>query len=380
MAVSEAVKGAGTAERIRSRDTNLELYRIIGMFLIVMHHYVVNSGLTDPEGVMFSSPLALRSVSLFLLGAWGKAGINCFLMITGYFMCKSKISAKKYAKLMGEVLFYGITVFCVFLCTKYVKFSFREFVITVFPFSEISDNFTGCYLVFFLFIPFINCFINSINEKQHFYLLLLCGFTYILIGTVHRTTLNYVSWFIVVYLIASYIRFYPKKIYANVKLWTALTVLSAALMCISIIAGSWFLAKTGLNYIYYFVSDSNSLLPVVFGVSSFMLFKHMNIQYSKVINTIAASTFGVLCIHANSEAMRRWLWHDTLNNVGHYNPLHAVISVIGVYIICTLIDMFRIRLIEKPFFALWDKKYPAVAARYKQLEEKTFSRLNIKQN
>ena len=253
MTVSKAVKGAETTERIKTRDTNLELYRIIGMFLIVMHHYVVNSGLTDPEGVMFSSPLALRSVSLFLLGAWGKAGINCFLMITGYFMCKSKISAKKFAKLLGEVLFYNIVICCIFLFAKYETFSLKELVITVFPFSEISDNFAGCYLVFFLFIPFINSFINSINERQHFYLLLLCGFTYILIGTVHRITLNYVSWFIIVYLIAAYIRLYPKEYYSNVKLWATLTVISAVLMCISVIAGTWILAKTGLAYSYYFV-------------------------------------------------------------------------------------------------------------------------------
>lgn len=29
------------------RDSNLELYRIIVMLLIVAHHYVVNSGLLD---------------------------------------------------------------------------------------------------------------------------------------------------------------------------------------------------------------------------------------------------------------------------------------------------------------------------------------------
>ena len=30
----------------KNRDSNLELYRIIVMLLIIAHHYVVNSGLT----------------------------------------------------------------------------------------------------------------------------------------------------------------------------------------------------------------------------------------------------------------------------------------------------------------------------------------------
>jgi hypothetical protein len=36
-----------TLETKKARNSNLELYRIIVMMLIVAHHYVVNSGLLD---------------------------------------------------------------------------------------------------------------------------------------------------------------------------------------------------------------------------------------------------------------------------------------------------------------------------------------------
>lgn len=39
-----------------------------------------------------------------------------------------------------------------------------------------------------------------------------------------------------------------------------------------------------------------------------------NLELFRII-AIAASTFGVLLIHANSETMRNWLWKDTLDNV-----------------------------------------------------------------
>ncbi len=65
-------------------------------------------------------------------------------------------------------------------------------------------------------------------------------------------------------------------------------------------------------------------------------------------------------IHANSDTMRQWLWKDTLNNVGAYSTsyfwVHAIVSVIGVYVTCTIIDMIRIRILEKPFFRWYDKK------------------------
>ena len=63
---------------------------------------------------------------------------------------------------------------------------------------------------------------------------------------------------------------------------------------------------------------------------------------------IAASTFGVLLIHANSDMMRRWLWNDICNNIGMYengnSVYHAIGCVMIIYIVCTLIDMIRIRL------------------------------------
>lgn len=97
------------------RNSNLELYRIIVMLLIVAHHYVVNSGLGE---VLQESPLSGRSIFFYLFGAWGKTGINCFVMITGYFMCKSQITLRKFLKLLCEVLFYNIIIYAIFCCNR----------------------------------------------------------------------------------------------------------------------------------------------------------------------------------------------------------------------------------------------------------------------
>ena len=59
-------------------------------------------------------------------------------------------------------------------------------------------------------------------------------------------------------------------------------------------------------------------------------------------------------IHANSDAMRQWLWKDTLSNTSYLNTsyciLHAIASVLIVYLICICIDYMRIKYIEQPFF------------------------------
>lgn len=88
------------------RNSNIELFRIISMLVIVAHHYVANSGVIN-EIVGITEP-QLKDYFLLIWGWGGKTGINCFVLITGYFMCKSQITAEKFIKLLAEVEFYNI--------------------------------------------------------------------------------------------------------------------------------------------------------------------------------------------------------------------------------------------------------------------------------
>ena len=108
------------------------------------------------------------------------------------------------------------------------------------------------------------------------------------------------------------------------------------------------------------INDSNKILALLPAVFSFQWFRNLKIGYSKFINIIAASTFGVLMIHANSDIMRQWLWKDTLHNAQMYMSSYFVIHMIGctfcIFVICTVIDMLRIKLLERPFMKWVDKK------------------------
>lgn len=326
------------------------------MFLIVIHHYVVNSGLTQADGPIYSDPLSWRSLFLLLMGAWGKTGINCFVMITGYFMCRSQITAKKFAKLLCEVVFYRIVIQSVFMLTGYRSFSLVTVAKMLLPVTSIEHNFSSCFIVFYLLIPFLNVLVQHLNERQHIRLLLLCSFSCILLGTLPgmNVTFNYVTWFSVLYLIASYIRLHPKKIFDSTVFWGWMTVAFMGISALSVVTCAWIGTKIDRQMAYYFVTDSNTFLAVATGVSAFMLFKNLRIPYSKMINTIAASSFGVLMIHANGDSMRSWLWGDVCGNVAMYDsawlPLHVIGCAIAVYAVCTLLDQLRIVLIEKPAF------------------------------
>lgn len=344
------------------------------MILIIAHHYVVNSGLTT---VMYESPFAVKSIFLFLFGAWGKTGINCFVLITGYFMCKSRITSRKFFKLLFEIEFYKIVFYIIFTLTGYEEFSLIALAKAILPITQVAQNFSGCYLLFYLCIPFLNILVRNMSEKQHVLLLCLVGVIYIFFGTVPKfsVSMNYVSWFICLYFIGSYIRLYPKKIFDNTKLWGLLTLAIFLLSCVSVLSCLWLGMKLDSQIAYYFVTDSNTFLAVMLGVSSFLFFKNIQLKQSKFINTVAASTFGVLLIHANSDAMRSWLWGTLLKNVGMYESnliyLHAIVSVLVIFIVASVIDFIRAKTIEKPFLDLVEICWNAIV--------KKFRRENIKE-
>lgn len=361
-----------TEIQTKKRESGLELFRILTMVLIVSHHYFANSGL---NGELYKElRLSFNSVFLLLFGWGGKTGINCFVLITGYFMCKSKITVRKYLKLILEVWFYKVIIFLIFLITGYQKFSARAMIKALLPIISISDAFVSAYLLFYLFIPFFNILTENMNKKQHLLLIVLCTGVYTILPTMLiPISFNYVSWFTVIYFIGAYLRLYPEKWFSDRRKWAAISIGMLMLSWLSVVvifAVLTMLRDNGIvekllawngNLCYYFVSDSNKILALFPAIAFFMFFANSRIKYSAIINKIAASTFGVLLIHANSDAMRRWLWRDTLKNVEFFSSkllfAHAIISVIAIYVVCTCIDMLRIKYPEKQFFKWYDKKY-----------------------
>lgn len=298
------------------------------------------------------------SIFLYLMGMWGKTGINCFVLITGYFMCKSHITARKFLKLLLEVEFYNILIYFTFIFCGYEIFSIKDCIKALSPIKSISDGFVSCFLIFYLFIPFLNILIKNLDKKQHLLLIALCLFTYTILGSLPKihVTMNYVSWFCVLYFISSYLRLYSLPI--KYSRWKLLTAVSVILSILSVLVFLYINDRFKISFPpYRLVSDSNSILAVVTGICSFMMFKNLKIKNNKFINLVSRSAFGVLLIHANSNTMRQWLWKDTLDNVGHYSSpfTHIILCTIAIYIICTFIDYLRIRFIEIPFFKKIDK-------------------------
>ena len=340
-----------TPNCVRKRDSNLELFRIVVMLLIVAHHYVVNS---EVSVLMNSDGLNWHSAFFFIFGAWGKTGINCFVLITGYFMCTSKITWQKFLKLYLEINFYYFLILGIFIYFGLSSFRFKV-LISILPFTKIGDSFTNAFMAFYLFIPFLNILVGNMTRKKHLCLVLLLLWVYTILGMAGMVTYNYLSWFVTLFFIASYIRLYGLPYQDNARFWGWTTLFMFLLSIVSIFA----VTLIGKSPSYYFVSDSNHLFALLLSISSFMMFKNIKVRYNKWINMIAATTFGVFLIHTRGDVMRHWLWYDFIDCGSHYNDeyywAYAIGCVVAIFVVCSMIDMLRINLLEKRLFKVIDR-------------------------
>ena len=113
---------------------------------------------------------------------------------------------------------------------------------------------------------------------------------------------------------------------------------------------------------YYYVEDSNTVMAISLAVSLFLYFKNIEIKNSKIINSIASTTFGIFLIHTNSDSMRVWLWKKTVHVTEIYLKhdlkiivLHVVLSSALIFVVCMVIDKLREKLLEKPLLTYMNK-------------------------
>ena len=341
------------------RDSSIELFRIVTMMVIVAHHYIVNSGVIDQ--ITQQNATSGNALFALLFGWGGKTGINCFVLITGYFMCASQATVRKFVKLLFEVLFYKTVSYVTFwILYDGWSYSIKDAIKSIVPLYTVQNGFTGAFLVLFMMIPFINSAIHGMNKKTHLYTILVFLMVDTFCPLFFRTpqAFNYVGWFVNVYLVGAYIRRYPNRFFLFLKATAAVSACCLALSWGSVLAEAVILKITGVNYCYSLVSDSNAILAFAMAVAAFLFFKNLYFGYCPLINRLAVSTFGVLLIHGANDATRAWLWGDVFKNAKMFHsawfPLHAFASVILVYCVCTVLDMLRIRFIERPFMAGYD--------------------------
>lgn len=322
------------------RQSNMELLRIMAMFMILVYHsvyYVFYNYRGD-------SPIFASLVTLLHIG------VPLFVLISGYFGIKPSI--KGFLKLYFILLFYNLVLYGLRLVYGDVSFSYREFAKLWFPFS-IGRRwwFFKVYLMLYLFSPILNFVRDKTGGGGG--LLIISGFVTFYWGwfAQHpslndgKNVVNFIFLYMLGYWLRTAIVERDEKV-GNERLRYIISYL--------VVAG-------GIGIALYFSNEHlqdlikrvcygyNSPILILMSVLFFLIFTTFDFK-SKVVNWIAGSVFAVYCVHENYYFFRdEWysfFEQQYLTNNGTF-PVVWIGACLLLFIICVLFDKIR-ELITRP--------------------------------
>lgn len=345
------------AQRQNNRIPSYELLRVIAMFMVVLLHYNVQSG-----GLMNAGdPVTPVGIAASILEALCICAVNVYVLITGYFMCEAQYKVRRLVRLWLEIACYTIGIPAVLtVLTVPVNGSqgLWQMARYVFPISMEHYWFATAYCLLYLLVPVLNRAVHALTRRQLKGVIIgLLLFTCVIksISPVELATDRYgydVLWFVVLYLIAAYIRLYDVPRFNHPAKAAATYGVSCALIAVLTIALHAYTFRTGrLTYYAGVPLHYNSLLTLTAAIGLFYLFKFVHLEESGVLaacaRAIAPYTLGVYLIHEHIDIRDRWVpgFGVILGREISTNPIEYVIQALAyalmLYVICVIIDMVR---------------------------------------
>ena len=346
------------------------------MFMIVMSH------LTQ-HGIWFSPDAEISNQFLLahLFQMWsGQLGNWIFILISGYFVCTSKFSWKKVfalwfqifsiSAIIGLITYFSKVKVIGFYNPNYTQLGFfesakpatkKDLIRCLLPCYFGNNWFAVAYLVFYLFVPFLNHFREKLSQKMHLQLITLM----FALGCVVKQfpfegffVNDNLFMFILGYFIASYIRFYNPKIISHTKINFVISI------CLMISFALWncfvykflyhlqFIRNNSEKVLSFFGGGMPRILSTLNAVLIFSTFKNIKILHSRFINTVASTTFGVYLLHENL-LINKTIWHvvfrlDDWTSSPYLLPYMFFCATV-VFAVCTIIELIRKYFFSKVF-------------------------------
>lgn len=183
------------------RDSNIELLRIVSMMLIILFHFSVH-GPWPADGVLATD------VAVGALAFGGKLGVNCFVLITGYFMTRSSVRMASVARVVLETWFYSWGLLILFAVAQPELVTQARLEKAALPLVSGEYWFVTNFVVLMVVSPFLNLLFDRLSRRGKSRLAAIGFVTISVLPTL--TTFNPLGsdllWFFYLYLLGGWIR------------------------------------------------------------------------------------------------------------------------------------------------------------------------------
>lgn len=326
-----------------NRNINIELVRIVSMFLIVMGHIFVGF---IPLGTNGSTAFRTDVPHLIFFISFH---VNLFVLISGYCGIKSLKSVLKTWKLVFSYL--------VLIALMNLVFSWGSFDYSSLLFS-LSGNpwwFMHIYVLLALLAPtLLEPLLSTINKGD---LLKLAGILLLIdvyfgfichVETVHNGGYDLIH-FVTVYIIGGYLRTLDVKHLAIKGHLLKARHFVQAFVIVIVLKLVWHLVVKSLGFSDWFV-DYNHPFNIALAVCAFLWFLNLNITNTK-IQFVSSSVISVYLLQEHP-LIGAWLMKEFDVLVGYCHkilPMELLLIplfVVAIFIPAILIDKIRLKLVH----------------------------------
>ncbi|MDR1408730.1 MAG: acyltransferase [Oscillospiraceae bacterium] len=330
------------------RNANIELLRILSIFLIVIHHYSIYSGWTFKPG--YSTP----ELTVFFLSMFGKVGVCLFVYITGYFMVQSTTKWQAIANLAIKTSLVLLLIYMVQIIFQLGDpvVNFPTILHRALPAIFGQYWFVTAYILMYLALPILNPFLQGLTRKQYGRALLIAFLVLSVWPMIYRRdgmTFSFPVYLLFLYAVGGYIRRFGDTL-RNIKRWKLVAIFSL-LVLIAIGIHLFLRSLDPDGYLYQALIkehgwNENTLVrtdpsPLVFFISLpiFLFFVHWDLKIrertSRVIAKIAAGTFTVYLLQS-APSFHMYIWKELLNGARFSRSIYiagwGILCTVGIFI------------------------------------------------
>ena len=334
------------------RQLNFEILRIIAMCMIITMHYLTK-GLNVPK---LSEDLSLSNMLWWMIYAFSVGAVNIYVLISGYFLADSRWRIDKVFSLYLTVWLYSILVPLTLGAIGIVdlrSLGLGDWQQLLLPIEYEHYWFATAYVMMYILSPVLAIAVRSLNRELLRGVIAGLVVLFSVLKSINPYLIpwdkygNDVLWFIVLFMIAGYIRRFD--IQASITLRVLTYILTSILILVSELILGVIVNKTGkLEYMMDMLYAYNHILVLISSVALFTAFIELktdtiNEKTGKIILLFSSSTFGIYLLHENLLVRSRWtLWLgvDRLNNIA-LKLLFLIISIVALFIVGTVIDRVR---------------------------------------
>ena len=146
------------------RQANFELLRIVAMMMIIALHYLNKSDLI----LLYTQERSAVNYATHFVEAFCIVAVNCYVLLSGYFLAESAWKPGRVVSLVAQILFYSVLIPVILICAGVISFgelSVYNWLTYVLPVETEHYWFGTAYLVMYALAPFLAAGAKAVEKK-----------------------------------------------------------------------------------------------------------------------------------------------------------------------------------------------------------------------